>query len=470
MAEKKSGPVKPPIIDAKPRTADADKQPPRAAGAVPPAQKASPPDAHPETGLAGTGKPADAAPGSTPKADQAQKSAAPASDAPPRPEPQKPVGSASPLRGERIEPAPRTPVGALMAAAGGGAAIAVAIGYGLTLAGLWPQPSDPGIAAALADLERRNAALETRLADTLDEAQVQAGNAATRIEALEADLSARIEALATLAQTPPEGFAASADLDALQADVTALAARIEALAAGASGEQSEEIAGQLVQLANAVTALGERLDAVEPELSGIGPALADAQVRLDDLDQRIADQPAFDAVAADRDRMAQVSAARDALDAAIASGEPFAGVLATIEALQPGLAISEEARAAATAGAPQLARLRADFGAAIPAMLAARPPADQGNWAQTLLDQAAAAVALRPTEGDGPEALVGRTEAALERGDAAAARDAFAGLPQPMQAAAPGFAEALDRHLAAQALRQTVRSAEPESLPTEGAL
>jgi hypothetical protein len=94
-------------------------------------------------------------------------------------------------------------------------------------------------------------------------------------------------------------------------------------------------------------------------------------------------------------------------------------------------------------------------------MLAAVPPDPQANWAQTLLDQAASTLALRPTDGDSPQGLVGRTEAALAAGDLAAAQTAFAALPQPMQAAAPGFDRELARAQSAQALLETVRSADP---------
>src|SRR5690606_38131828 len=85
----------------------------------------------------------------------------------------------------------------------------------------------------------------------------------------------------------------------------------------------------------------------------------------------------------------------------------------------------------------------------------------EAGWAETLLDQAASTLALRPTEGNSPQALVGRTEAALASGDLDGAEDAFGALPAPMQDAAPGFAEALDATQAARALIAAARAIDP---------
>src|SRR5690606_31060425 len=105
-----------------------------------------------------------------------------------------------------------------------------------------------------------------------------------------------------------------------------------------------------------------------------------------------------------------------ALETAIATGNPFASQLAALETLLPTLTVSGDARAAASGVTPPadlLAQLRAD----IPKILAARPQDDNAGWAETLLGQAASTLALRPTDGDSPEGLVGRTEAALASGD-----------------------------------------------------
>lgn len=393
MAEKKPGPVKPPIIDAKPRTSDKavdEKQSPK-----------------PQTGTASssTEKPQTTKPDPTPKTQSSEPDAAP------------------PLRGA----ARPLPLGPLIVAAGAGALIGLGLAYGLASYGFWPQAND---SRALAGIQART----TRLEDASALQQSETAQFATRLDAIEGrltDIQAR-EPAAT---------------EGLTAQIAELSTRVDAIAAGASGQEASALVDNLSGLSNQLGTLTERVDA---------------------LDARIADQADFDAVAAERDRVAQIPGALGALETAIATGEPFAAQLAELETLLPTLEISQEARAAAASGITPQAQLLSEFRATIPAILAAVPVDESAGWAETLLGQAASTLALRPTEGNSPQALVGRTEAAIASGDLDAAQTAFAALPEPMRAAAPSFAEALSRTLAANTLLDAARAADPISASAEG--
>ncbi len=439
MAEKKTGPVKPPIIDATARPSDKDKpapesktaetaktsQKPEPAQATPKSAQATKPDPKPTSGSGVTGT---------------------ASDDKPKPSPAK-AGSEAGTAAKAEQPSALAalPLVPLAATAGAGALVGLALAYGLASFGYWPQ--QPGQAPDLSEFDARAARLESAIASR----EAESEQIADRINGLEAQI-AGIEPAST------EGLAAQADLDTMSAQIGELSSRIEAIAAGASGDEVSEVANNLSGLSTQIGDLANRLDTLEPQIAETQPMLETAMTRLDDLDARIASQSDFEAVAAERDRATQLPAALGALETAIASGQPFAAQLASVETLLPDLEISSQVRTAANAGVASASGLLAQLRAAIPEILAARPRDEQAGWAQTLLDQAASAIALRPTDGDTPQALVGRTEAALDAGELDAARAAFSALPDPMQSAAPQFARGLDRAIAVEALLDAARS------------
>lgn len=440
MTEKKSGPVKPPIIDAKARAAD-----PAAATAETEPKKSTP-------------EAASAPPEATARPEvEAGPSAAGGEPAQAGPDMVSPDGSEpKPETGEALSPPlaeQRLPVGALVAVGVGGAVLGAVAAYGLALAGLWPQTGAGGAVVDQGALEARIAQVDGALASQ----QGESAAALARIAALEDAL----ESVQTDIESPElpdfSTFAPAEAVAGLEAELDALGARIDAVASGASGEEATALGDGLAALSTETETLAGRLDGLAAELGALGPALAAIEARVDDLDARLADQSDFEALSAERDQAISLSGALADLEAAIASGGPFTRPLAVVEAALPDLAIDAAAREAAARGVETPAALRARFTAAIPAILAARPADPQANWAQNLFDQAAAAIALRPTEGEGHQALVGQTEAALEAGDLAAAQAAFSALPDAMRGAAPDFAQALDGALAARDLVALVR-------------
>lgn len=454
MAEKKSGPVKPPIIDAQARPAE--KPAPEKPGPNPapiPGDKpaATKPEDSPKPQAtkpsAAAADQAGAGPNSAFER-QAPKEGAPEKDAPkPQAARSAEPPKAPPPPAREPAPAPITPWLPLLGASAAGALIGFGLAWGAASLGYWPDRNSAA-QGDLAELRTRTGQLE----DALALREAEAADTSARI----AELSNRFASIEPAEPVSTEGLAAQTDLDALAGQISDLSSRIEALAAGATGDEVNQVADSLSGLTSQVSALAERLDALEPQMDQFAPALE----RIDALDARIADQDRFEALAADRDRALRLPGAIAALESAVESGQPFSAQLTEISSILPAFEIGEEARQVAASGALAAPQLLTEFRAAIPALLAAAPRDPEAGWPQSLFDQTVSALALRPTEGDSPQALVGRTEAALAAGDLDAAHEAFIAMPEPMQAAAPAFARELGNSRLAHAVVEDVRAAE----------
>src|SRR5690606_19117770 len=100
------------------------------------------------------------------------------------------------------------------------------------------------------------------------------------------------------------------------------------------------------------------------------------------------------------------------------------------------------------------------FEAVLPDILAARDTSND-DWVQGALDWTKGMLALRPAEemeGDSPEAIVSRLEAAMERRDYVAARNLIDALPQPMKDKAALVSADVRAHAAATTLIADLRA------------
>ncbi|HLT02417.1 MAG TPA: mitofilin family membrane protein [Geminicoccaceae bacterium] len=292
---------------------------------------------------------------------------------------------------------------------------------------------DTGAAGAA---EQRVASLEREVADLassvagLQDAAPSAGAAGDQAVA---DLRARIDALE---QRLDQADAAGRQIEQLTARLDGLEQQIDAGRAGTAGlgDQMTALSGRLGALSARVDALGETVEQVRQE------------------------------IAATEDRRTQAAAlalALTELDAAIEQGAPFEEQLDNLrglDAADPALAEALEALApAATSGVPTLPALRNAFAESANRIVnATRVPEGEG-----LLQQAAAnlksLVTVRPVgadvEGDDAAARVARAEAALDRGDLAAAVAEVEALEGgAARAAEPWLADARRRLAAEQAL------------------
>jgi hypothetical protein len=529
MAERKSGPVKPPVIDleARPasrRTAPRTPRPSETEGgaeamdatapagdmAVPAADVASETTAEPRSegtdaamtassdgaeavGVAPTASSSAAEPPAPqPKAEQPALSTDAAADrpAPARPEAVRPEtsrpdtgradsGRAETGRAETARPIPPTPPvppsvpperggagwAGLAGAAIGGGVLGLIAALALASAGYWPssvQAPDPRLVRlydalpaieTLPELEQRLAAQAETLAGQQAAIETLGSDATTLAGRLESE-AGRLETLAGEARFDPATLPPP-DVSGLEAELAALSSRLDALAAGASTEDASAIA--------------ESFAGFETRLRGLETALATAQAQASDTAAQLAAlteaqaAPEPQTPQVDLDAQLRLPLLLSGMDAAIAAGRPFIAELEGLAASAPGgAAPSDSLRQSAASGLVRPDTLTQRYEAALPAIIAAGTQAEAGDWMSDALDWGRSLLALRPAQeqqGDTPEAVLSRLEAAIARRDFAAARDLFAQLPAPMQAAAGSLPADIAALAEAEAYIATIRAA-----------
>ncbi len=440
MADKPTGPVKPPTLDLEARKTGAGEGKPEPGAA--------------KEGATGPDVSSDKKPQTTAGAGKPEAKPSPAKETPasaPKPS----ASGSTPAEKTKYSsrPAPLMP---LIATGLGGAALGLAAAYGLALAGLWPQDGTAPDADRLATLETRMARAENAIEAT----SASLTEAASRLEAVENTAPAAL----------PDDLPDAQAIAALEARIDELGARIEGVAAGASGEGAASIGEDIAQLDERLAALESREAQPDAQVQALSAELAEITGRLESLEIAAANADELDALRAERDRFAQLPAATGALESAIAAGEPFAAQLATIESLLPELGITNAARTIAAGGITPLDQIASQYRGLIPQLLAARPQDPQAGWLETLVGQAQSAIALRPVDdgADTPEAMVGRIETALESGNPQEARRLILALPEQMQQIAQPVRAELDALLAAQALLADIRAMAPSTQTPEG--
>lgn len=382
----------------------------------------------------------------TPKSDSA---AQPETSAKPVPKPE-PAKSDAPLVETRVVEVRKagfvpTLLGGVVAAGLGAAATFWAIPH---LPAAWrpaaeQAPNEADLVAA------RDAATEA----ARTEIQAQADAFAKR--AGEAGADAARQALADVAPDP-EALKAQADkLAALEKTVSELAAR-PAVAPVVSGEDGAALQQLLDDVNGRLAAQQARIDelsgraAVDPALvervqgfaaqaealqGQIASAAAEAEKRIAAAEsQASALQDSADAA----NRRAQAATAAAALQAALETGGARDQALADLQAA--GIQVP----AVLTGAVPTLEQLRADFPGAARDGLAAsikQTPQDGGALGVIgdFLRVQTGARSVEPREGDDPDAILSRADAALKAGDVKGALGQVATLPQAGQDAMSGW-------------------------------
>jgi hypothetical protein len=221
----------------------------------------------------------------------------------------------------------------------------------------------------------------------------------------------------------------------------------------------EEIAAEFTALAERVDSLADRLDAVErlaPEGSEAAQAAAAAYERelvalremfeaeLADLEAQQADVGQLEEDAAEA---AQAAAGRTALArvvAALDTGQPFDEALAELQRVtevEPPEALAE----AGATGVPTLLELQEAFPPAArdaldAAIKAAVEDGSMGRMSAFLRNQLGTR-SLEPREGDDPDAILSRAEAALKRGDIEGALSELDAMPEAAASALASWKE-----------------------------
>ncbi|CAD7042760.1 membrane protein [Pseudorhizobium endolithicum] len=245
-------------------------------------------------------------------------------------------------------------------------------------------------------------------------------------------LRQEIEALRQTPAAPPTDPALTARIDGLEA----------ALAERAQDSGAEDRFAAIEQQ------LTEIRTATQSTVSENAVLLEQLQARLDAAEAKLNEPGAEEAAAR--------AIAAAALKAAVDRGSSFGTELETFAAVAPDGQIAERLRPYSDEGVPTRAQLVERFSAARDRIVdaAAAPEQDQGI-AGRLMSSALSVVKVRRTgdvEGDSPDAIVSRMEAALDAGDLPAAAAEWDTLPQEAKDASADFRRALDARIAVDGL------------------
>lgn len=352
--------------------------------------------------------------------------------APPEPQQAAPAPADAPRRGPGFVPLVL------------GGVVAAGLGYGAAFMGFAPAAQNgPDTAAALAEIQT---SLNTQ-ADAL------------------ATLSSRDTALEGLIEAIPPA-PEPVDLAPLSAQITALGARIDASASqlsgltdrvayletlplGNSGEGADNSAAVAAAVAQLQAALQEQTAALAEQQAANATMAEELRAAATAAEQRIT---AAEARAEARVGSATAQAALGQLRIAVATGAPFASALADVVA-GADVAVPEALSAAANTGVPTLDELQTSFPAAARAALpiAIRETAGDGtmNRVTAFLQSQVGGRSLDPQEGDSPDAVLSRAEAALRDGDLSSVMTELASLPADAQAVLADWTAAAETRIAA---------------------
>jgi len=458
MAERKSGPVKPPVIDLKARDAsqpaDSDKPATKPAAPKPAVAKPSPAPEAAKVSETVTERVIE-----TP-AETAPKPAPEPTPEPVRPIPTPPAPPAPAVRQARMA----MPWSAISIAAVGGAILGTILTY--LLVNVLPMPSSAPVIAdpteRLGALDDRIATVETRvpaLEESAMDTQVSLDATIAQLDSGIIEVKASIAALETRLDTVQAAIPAATapvDLAPITTQLDTLESRVTAIAAGASSADADALAESLNGIEASVTALTARLDATDGrlgEIDAIRTELNTAKAAIAAQTQTLG--------GADIGPAVKLPLVVSGLETAFSAGRPYTAELESLRTLLPDLAVPQPVTDAAAEGLERPDALASDFRATVPAILAGRTAQSTGDWGKDAIEWAKALLALRPSgemDGDSPEAIVSRLEGAVERRDFVAAAELLDQLPEPMQAAAGDVATAIRTHASADGFIAALRA------------
>lgn len=336
----------------------------------------------------------------------------------------------------------------------GGAVLGTLLTY--VLATLLPLPSHTGpLPPDLTAFVNTQGEQITTLTDSLGTLQDTSRKTQVSLDAtiaqLDGDMNAVDKSIADLkaaipaAQTP-------VDLAPLETEIKTLKSQIDAMAAGASGTDAGAIAQSLADVQASLGSVTTRLNGVDATVTALRADLDASRKTLADHINAALPNEAGPAM--------KLPLILSGLESAFAGGKPFQQELTALAAVVPDLAVPAPLAATAASGLARPDILMLKFEATLPDILAARQH-DSGDWTQDALDWAKSLLALRPADeqtGDSPEAIVSRLEAAMTRHDYAAATALLGQLPAPMQQAATPVSADIAAHAAADQLVADLRS------------
>lgn len=314
-----------------------------------------------------------------------------------------------------------------------GGVVVAGLGYGAAYMGLLGQQDDTQSAEIAAALQAQSEALSTLQSQvtTLGEAKPEApeidlspvmtelSNLATRLDGTSDALTAMSERITDLEDRP----VLTGDVDE---DSAAMAAAMEILQNELGEQQATNEALAAEMRAIVEDAQSSIAEAERQTEETVAAALAEAEASV---------------AAATAEAEASVSAATaqaaiSRVRSALAAGDPFADALSD---LPDTIEVPDSLQAAADTGVATLATLQSEFPAAARAALRtglreASAEGSAGDRALAFLRGQFAGRAIAPMEGDDPDAVLSRAQAAVSAGDIDTALAEIASLPEAAQA------------------------------------
>ena len=253
-----------------------------------------------------------------------------------------------------------------------------------------------------------------------------------------AEQSEKIDALSgTVAETAAQ--VGGIDLSGLESSTADLGARMQA-AEGSAATLTEQVA----QLQTRIESMQNQWlsESVSPEaMAAYEKALADVRTAIEtqraEVEQMTQDAMAAQQSASDQAMLAKSRTALSDINTALRDGAPYAEALQVLQT--NGVNVPDGLAASADEGAPTQAALVADFPpAARDALSAARraeaTTEDTASRVTTFFANQLGARSVEPREGDDPDAVLSRAEAALRSADLGTVLSELATLPEPAQA------------------------------------
>ena len=260
-----------------------------------------------------------------------------------------------------------------------------------------------------------------------------------------------------------------------KAETAAEAARQAGESARSAQDALKALTGRVAELASAKPAAPDpaALAGLSEEAKRAQSEASAAQSATAALAQRLASVESAAKANAEPSRQARAAvrlALTERVRGALAAGRPFAGDLNALAGA--GVAAEQVAplRPFAESGAPTGAALLQQFRAVAGKLASETAPAASG-WEGRLLGIASRIVTIRPADdraaGD-PAGLPGQIEAALAKGDIAAAAQAWQRLPEPARRESAALGQALQQRAAADAALARIAQEAVTAMGTPG--
>ncbi|GFE49392.1 hypothetical protein So717_11450 [Roseobacter cerasinus] len=259
------------------------------------------------------------------------------------------------------------------------------------------------------------------------------------------------------------------DLSPLTAEIGTLSSRLGALETAEAPELPDlspelgDLSQSLASLETTLESLAARLEVVEARPTATAPEpvvdnseeIAALQSTVSDLEARLAEEDSRASAEAQR-LLARAALIR--VVTAVENGEAFEPALGALEDVTP-VEVPEALRNAAVEGVPSVAALRESFPEAARAALAAaraEVPESEVSGIGGFLRRQLSARSVTPREGNDPDAILSRVEAALRASDLDTALAEAEALPAPAQAAMQGWLDSAQTRQTAAAAAQSL--------------